>query len=1093
MTSRARELSLGRTRAGALGLLLLLLGPCAGGARGPSCAGFSARAQSPTATLAGTVMDDAGAVIPSVRITVLNLDTAIQRHATTSDEGYFVIPLLPPGRYNLTAQHAGFATLEVRDVVLNVNDQLALRIRLKIGALGETVTVVGGLDASQQASGVSTVVNRRFVENLPLNGRSFHTLLELAPGTVLTRASFNEQGQFSVNGQRANANYFTVDGVSANFGVSAGAAPGQAAAGSLPALTAFGGTNNLVSVDALEEFRVHTSAYAPEYGRVPGAQVSVVTRAGTNEYHGAVFNYLRNDALDANDWFANSRGLPKPAIRQNDFGGVFGGPLVKDRSFFFLSYEGLRLRQPQAAVTEVPTLAARAAAPAQLRPFLAAFPLPNGRATRDGLAEFAASYTEPSRVDAASLRIDAALGARLTLFGRYTYAPSRTAQRGSTITPGFIALPVVNPTVALSLNTTSRARITTQTLTAGASFAVTPHIINETRANWSRATGATDFALDDFGGARPLDPSLIFPAGRTPADAAFQLLLAGGAGTNLTVGQNVDNRQRQLNLVNHLSVASADHQLKFGADYRRLTPIYGPAQYNQTVAFSGVTSEGANTTGTVLSGAAQSVQVCAGAAPRRPAFTNFSAYAQDVWRATLRLTVTYGLRWELNPPPGEAAGNAPLAIANLDDLTRLTLAPRGTPLWRTTYNNFAPRLGTAYQLATRSGRELVLRAGAGVFYDLGTGQAAQGFGSVAPFVAVKRFMNVPFPLAPDEAAPPALTDAPPYATVVAFDPRLQLPRSYQWNVTLDQALGAEQGLTVAYVAALGRRLLREDALLDPTPDFRLVRVTSNASRSSYHALQAQATRRLLRGLQAVASYTWAHSIDDASSDSLLRLRPPLNGIVTGRRAFGGSARGPSDFDVRHSFSLAATYNLPPPQEGARRARALFDGWAADAIFRARTATPVNVFTRTDVLGDGLIVELQRPDLITGVPLYIDDRMVGGGRRINQAAFRTPPAGQQGSLGQNALRGFGVAQLDVALRRQIDLSERLRLQLRAECFNVFNHPNFGNPVGDLSSAQFGQSTRTLARSLGTGGINGGLAPIYQLGGARALQLAAKLLF
>ncbi len=336
-------------------------------------------AQSPAATLGGTVLDENGAVVPSVEITVLSLSTAVERHATTDGEGAFVVPLLPPGRYTLTAQRDGFATVEVRNIVLNVGDRQAFRIYLEVGEVGEYVTVVDALGAGvEQSSSVSTVVNRQFVENLPLNGRSFQSLFELSPGAVLTRTTFNEQGQFSVNGQRANANYFTVDGVSANVGVSAGAAPGQAAAGGLPALTVLGGANNLVSLDALEEFRLHTSSYAPEFGRTPGAQVAIATRAGTNELHGSLFEYFRDDALDANDWFGNSLGLPRPAIRQHDFGGSLGGPVVHNRAFFFVSYEGMRLRQPRVALTEVPSLPARASAPAEVRPLLEAFPLPNG-------------------------------------------------------------------------------------------------------------------------------------------------------------------------------------------------------------------------------------------------------------------------------------------------------------------------------------------------------------------------------------------------------------------------------------------------------------------------------------------------------------------------------------------------------------------------------------------------------------------------------------------------------------------------------------------------------------------------------------------
>jgi hypothetical protein len=1086
--SRSSELTIQRAKAATLTLMLILSVPFYAERSNI----FTARAQSPTATLAGTVLDESGAVMPSVRVTVLNLGTALQRHATTNDEGYFAIPLLPPGSYNLTAQQTGFATLEVRDVMLNVNDQLALRIRLKIGEIGETVTVLGGLEGLQQSSGTSTVVNRQFVENLPLNGRSFQSLIELAPGTVLTRANFDEQGQFSVNGQRANANYFMVDGVSANFGVSAGAAPGQAAAGSLPALTAFGGTNNLVSVDALEEFRIHTSAYAPEFGRTPGAQISVVSRSGTNEFHGSLFDYFRNDALDANDWFANSRGLPKAAIRQNDFGGVLGGPLVRDRIFFFSSYEGLRLRQPQIAVTEVPSLIARAAAPARIKPFLDAYPLPNGVDTRAGLAEFSASYSEPSRLDALSLRADGFVNERLTIFGRYSLSPSEVIQRGSVIRPGFTAQPLVHPTLALSLNTVSRVSFQTQTLTAGASFALASHTVNEARVNWSRAIGTTDFALDNFGGSVPLPQSLVFPAAGSAENGSFQFLIEDGIASNLNVGKNVDNQQRQLNLVNHLSIARSSHQLKLGVDYRRLMPIYSPATYDQLATFNSVSAPGPPL-GTVLSGAAKTVHIFGGAHARYPVFTNVSAYGQDYWRVSPDLTLTYGLRWELNPPPFEAKGNHPLALRRLEDLEDILIGPPGTPLWRTTFLNFAPRLGLAYQLSDHQNRELVVRAGVGLFYDLGTGQAAQGFGSVAPFVKVRRFDDIPFPLTPAQAQPLPLPGSFPLfpITLVIFDPSLQLPRSYQWNVTLDQSLGAEQTLTVSYVGALGRRLLREDAVLGLNAASSVVRLTRNAARSSYHSLQAQATRRLTRGLQAVASYTWSHSIDNASSDALSRLRP-ASVSPTGTNPLGGD-RGPSDYDVRHSFTLAATYNFPSPHTSFAATRGLLRDWSLDTIFRARTPTPVNVVTRTDVTGTGLIVALQHPDLLAGVPIYIDDPAVAGGRRINPAAFRAPPAGPQGTLGQNALQGFAVSQLDLALHRQINFSERLRLQVRAEFFNVFNHPNFGNPIGDLSSTQFGQSTQMMARSLGTGGVNGGLSPIYQIGGARSVQLAIKFLF
>jgi hypothetical protein len=300
-------------------------------------------AQSATATLSGAVVDEKGAVVSGAGVIVSNAATGLQRQVLTGEDGYFTFPLIPPSTYTIRIERDGFAPVEIRDAVLHVNDHLAYRIQLKVGAVGAYV-LIEEASTFRASTSISTTVDRQFVTDLPLNGTGFNSLFEVSPGVVLTRASFNEQGQFSVNGQRANANYFTVDGVSANFGVSAGAAPGQAAAGSLPALTAFGSTNNLVSVDALEELSIQTSSYAPEFGRLPGAQVSLVTRTGTNEVQGSAFVYFRHDALSSNDWFASSRGLGKPHLRQNDLGGTIGGALIKDKAFFFVSYEGLRMR-----------------------------------------------------------------------------------------------------------------------------------------------------------------------------------------------------------------------------------------------------------------------------------------------------------------------------------------------------------------------------------------------------------------------------------------------------------------------------------------------------------------------------------------------------------------------------------------------------------------------------------------------------------------------------------------------------------------------------------------------------------------------------
>src|SRR5262245_18849669 len=321
------------------------------------------RAQSTNASIAGRVTDATSAALVDVSILAIRVDTGARHGATTNATGEYTLANLLPGRYRIEVEKAGFKKIVKPDVSVHVQDVLALNFELPLGPLSDTVTVEAGAPLLNTTSGVvSTVVDRTFVENLPLNGRSFQSLISMTPGVVLTRATSTSPGQFSVNGQRSDANYFMVDGVSANVGVQSGTALGVLGAGAAPGLSAQGGTNSLVSVDALQEFRLESSTYAPEFGRTPGGQIAMVTRSGTNQFHGSLFEYFRNDALDAADYFVKRLGLSKPKEHQNDFGGVFGGPIKRDRTFVFVSYEGLRLDQPKSAVTEVPSLASRLAA-----------------------------------------------------------------------------------------------------------------------------------------------------------------------------------------------------------------------------------------------------------------------------------------------------------------------------------------------------------------------------------------------------------------------------------------------------------------------------------------------------------------------------------------------------------------------------------------------------------------------------------------------------------------------------------------------------------------------------------------------------------
>ena len=1023
------------------------------------------RAQTATATLGGTVLDETSAVVPNVQVTVVNLGNGLQRAITSGDQGSFVISLLPPGRYRLSARRDGFNATEIPELVVNVGDDLEIRVRLKVASVDESVTVTTEPPLVSTSPAVSTVIDRTFVENVPLNGRSFQTLIMLAPGVVVTPTAFDDQGQFSVNGQRADANYFTVDGVSANFGVTGYFPMAQSASGALPALSANGGTNSLVSVEAMQEFRIQTSSFSPEFGRTPGGQIAIVTRSGSNAFHGTLYDYFRTDALDAKDWFVNFNGLPKPEQRMNDFGGVLGGPVRTNRTFFFYSQEGLRLRQPSSLLTAVPSAGSRQQAPAAMRPYLNAYPLPNGADLGAGLAEFNASYTNPSTLDASSIRLDHVVNPALTMFGRYNYSPSSFDQRG-----GAFSTQVLSATNSVSGSV--------HTLTAGLTHLINQGISNEVRGNYSYHSMGITYAMDDFGGAVPLQDSLLFPSGYSSRDSAFLFLITGAG--EYAQGKIGTDEQRQVNVLDNLSVIKGGHQMKFGADYRWLAPFSSPFAYRQFVQFSGVTSN----PGGALSGTAAFVQPAAFQANALRS-QNFSLYGQDAWTITRRLTATYGLRWDVNPPlKGKDLANDPFTVVGLNDPATMTLAPRGTPLYETRYGNVAPRLGVAYQFGSRPDWDATFRGGVGVFYDLGQGSLG-GATSYFPYSANKIFQRSSFPLSPADAAPPAITVNPPVFTIVIAEPHLKLPRSYQWNIAVEQSLGSRQSLSATYLGAVGRDLLRVTQFVNPNPTFQSVALTDNSATSDYHALQLKFQRRLSRGLQATASYTLSHSVDDASTDAF------ANYLNTPGARGATSDRGDSDFDIRHAFTAGATWFMPSPATGGV-VHAVFGGWSLDAVVFARSAPPVDVVGAIN-FGAGGIALRSRPNVRPGVPFELDGEQYPGDKIFNTAAFTAAPAGQQGNLGRNVLRGFGASQADLAVQRQFHVTGKVGLRLRAEFFNIFNESNFGSPNSDLSSPLFGRSTQTLANSLGSGGANGGFSPLYQIGGPRSTQLALRLEF
>src|SRR5580658_2284249 len=438
-------------------------------------AGSALRAQQ--ADLSGRIFDGSQLAVPDAIVAVTGLETHLKRSTQSNDSGSYSLPGLPAGKYDITVEAAGFDSQERKGILLEVAQQAQIDFTLDPGQTSQVVTVSGGTDLLQTSdASVSTVVERELTDNLPLNGRSFQNLITLAPGVNLSNAQ-NSSGQFVVNGLRATMNSFGIDGVSAVSTVTGY----QSAGGNNAGYNAAGGTNSMVSVDALQEFRILTSSYAPEYGRTPGAQVLLVTRSGANAFHGAAFDYFRNDKLDAADWFVDQAGQSKPPLRLNDFGGVIGGPVVRDRTFVFVSYEGQRLVQPQFAVTAVPSLAARQAAPAAAQPFLDAFPVPNGPNLGNDQTQFSSGYSNPLSTDSTLVKLDQIFTPKLRAFGSFTDAPSAKASRANE--------------GSASLADSEITQFREKSLTAGLSYIFSPVLLTELRMNLSSNINASHFTM----------------------------------------------------------------------------------------------------------------------------------------------------------------------------------------------------------------------------------------------------------------------------------------------------------------------------------------------------------------------------------------------------------------------------------------------------------------------------------------------------------------------------------------------------------------------------------------------------------------------
>ena len=1129
-------------------------------------------AQTNTASVSGLVTDPSGAVMVSASVSLVNTDTNVAQSTLTNQAGIYSFPALQPGVYRVSIKHTGFRETVQNDLVLHVQDAISLDFRMELGTATESVTVVAsGVALNTEDATVGTVIERRVVENMPLNGRSFQGLVTLTPGVATVAGNGASTGQFAVNGQRTDTSYFMVDGVSANVGSPLAGSLSSNGTGTTPTNSATGGFNNMVSVDALQEFRISTSNFAPEFGRSPGAQISLVSRGGTNAIHGDIFNYFRNTVLDANDWFLNAAGKARGVVQQNDFGGVVGGPIIKNRLFYFVSYEGLRVNAPSPSVKKAPTSAARALAAAAndggvagyMAQFASAYPLPDGNPATPctSFATCALNYTgsfpSKSSLDSTSVRADYSMNRNMNLFGRYSHSPS--------------SLKVDNTATDTSLNDSN------EVYTAGWTWAISNSKSNDLHFNFTHTTLLRAVNPLKFSGSL----TSIFPPGAAQPPSNFlsnpstMSIQIGGMPTDTMIiaTANANNGNDQRNITDSFGWVRGSHRFKFGGDFRQLNPAFDQSNFNwnnqfaqTTASLPGFPSVANVCPASVLpSGAGGSVPgyICGQATlsnlqhnyVQHFLFRQYSFFAQDTWSITRRLTVTYGVRWEINPAVRWTSNNPGFSVQrstfNLSNLTNININPLGTPAYPTTWGNLSPRLGVAYHLATDAKWGSVLRAGYGVFYDTGTQPLTllaspfnarynnQGAGIYSPLVQ--------FPIAGNSAlfvTPPAARTTLPVSNGgqdYLIDPNYKLPYVHQVNVTIEQRVGSLQTITASYVGAMGRRLVGSFiypagtgngavfAQINPitgatTPDSMVI--LGNYSSSNYHSLQTKFQRQFAGGLAAVASYTWSHSIDNASVSSQAATLTLPTAATAAAGAPISLLRGNSDFDVRQNLALSVVYNIPSPSN--RLARAAFGHWSFDPIYHYQTATPIEILTGTTGSIGGTAYG-QRPNVIPGVPIYVTGAdcaaLYGGqgcpgGKGLNIApvtaaqaaaagcvaptatnakgAFCTPlPLGSQtisGNLGRNSVRAFALQELDFSLQRDFPIRESVRLRVQADMFNVFNHPSFGPENGTINNPAYGISPLMANSSLGANINQGaGFNPIFSTGGPRNFQFALKLFF
>jgi len=952
-------------------------------------------AQVDRAALSGTVTDPSGAVVPGAAVVVSAPDTGLRREAQTGASGNYSMTFLPIGNYTMVVSAQGFKTVTIKDIRLAVGDNRELNVAMEVTALATEVTVEDVLTPLESTSAVvGTVIGARHMREIPLNGRHWASLMALAPGAINTGEGNQQSIRFV--GRARDDNNWTFDGLDAT-GVKD---PRQEAALRL-----------VISTDSIAEFRVNSTLYSAESGSGAGGQVSLVSKSGSNNFHGSIFEFLRNDKMDARNPFDTA----KQPFRLNQFGGNLGGPIVKNRTFFFANYEGLRQRVSQTFRNDVPSAAFRArATTSAVQQIVNAYPAGSERTSSADVDRATGNVSQAWREDSGTLRVDHRITDNNTFFARYNIDDG-TIIAPRTVIPGDRQESFFRPS----------------NLVMQFQRVFSPTVVNETKAGFNRS------ALNRF------------------SYAPFKESIAVSGFTGLNSSNLLVETGTSYSLMDNLVINRGRHVLKIGGEIRRAhVNVADPAFDSISVTYASRND--------LLANKVDRVAITGGNDVLGTRKWYYYAYVQDDIKLRPNLTLNLGLRYEFYGVNSEA--NDRYRVFDLYECRGF--CPHGTPWYIHDRNNFDPRIGIAWSFG-----KTVIRTGAGVYH--GPGQVDDQNASMDNMadrysLTAREAPGLAYPVAPFLAQ----------ARAEGVTPRsLQRDRrdlySVQWGLSIQRQLPASFLGQIGYVGSSASKVTTRQYInnidpvtkVRPLPTFGRMDEKRNDGNSNFNALQISLHRRVARGLNWGTEYMWSHSINDNSTGGGEGSQPQI-------AICRACDRGNSNQDVRHTMTSNWVYQLPFGADQrflkSGPASKILGGWEMSGIFTARTGRmlTIGISRSSSAVPDGN-TSAQRPNIVPGVSIY-----PAGGRTfaqwLNPAAFAIPANGTWGNAGRAIATGPGLAQIDYTLQKSTRLNERVALAFRIEMFNLLNSTQPGNPGTTFTSpASFGLINSGLNRTIGTG--------------------------